>query len=204
MDMKPHGRFGLHSIVLLIFGTGVLWFMMTVLRGGEHPLGMEPDLVLCDVLDASVWASLPDAGNGGVVRVPTAAAGAVNQCALELDPVPAGHRFERIERGEDADRVREIATVMVLTRAALFRQSPAVTTIEYTNVWSDELHADGWPGEALAGPWKRGELFTGRSGRQGVLIEDDGIMIWITVRELATESVVTFAETVAANLRKQH
>ena len=66
--------------------------MMTVLRGGEHPLGMEPNLVLCDVLDTSVWASLPDAGNGGIVRVPTAAAGAVNQCALELDPVPAGHR----------------------------------------------------------------------------------------------------------------
>jgi hypothetical protein len=202
--MKSPGRFRLHSIVLLIFATGVLWFMMTVLRGGEHPLGMEPNLVLCDVLDTSVWASLPDAGNGGIVRVPTAAAGAVNQCALELDPVPAGHRLERIERGEDADRVREIATVMVITRAALFRQSPAVTTTGYTNAWSDELHADGWPGEALTGPWKRGELFTGRNGRQGVLIEDDGIMIWITVRELATESVVAFAEAVTADLRKQH
>jgi len=191
-----------HSFILLLFGAGALWFMFSTLRGGAHPLGLEPDPALCEILDTSVWATLPWSEAGGVIRIPTASANSRNQCALELDPVPAGDRFARIERSEDADRVREIATVMVITRAALYRQNPKLTTSDFADGWSAELHADGWQGEMTAGPWQRGELFIGRDGRQGLLIEDDGIMIWITASELTKDNLLLFAGDLATNLRR--
>jgi len=197
------GAIRLHSLVLLVFGAGVLWFLFTVLRGGEHPLAGVPDLVVCDAIDESIWQTLPYAADGGTIRPPASAGGNTNFCAFELDPVPPGDRFARIARGEDADRVREIATVMILTRAALFRQSPATTTAAYTDAWSGEMKASGWPGQGLDGPCTRGELFTGSQGQQGVLIEDDGVMIWITAPDMDTDRLVGFAVEVAADLRKQ-
>jgi len=198
-----NGAIRLHSLVLLVFGAGVLWFLFTVLRGGEHPLASVPEPLVCEAIDESIWQTLPYAAEGGIIRPPASAGGNTNYCAFELDPVPPGDRFARIARGEDADRVREIATVMVLTRAALFRQSPATTTAAYTDAWSAELEASGWPGQGLEGPWQRGELFTGSQGQQGVLIEDDGIMIWITAPDMDTGRLIGFAGAVAADLRKQ-
>lgn len=187
--------------MLLVFGVGVLWFLVIVLRGGGHPLGLEPDLDLCDVLDPAVWSELPTANSEAIIRIPTNAAGASNYCALELDPVTSGNRFERIARGDDAARVREIASVMVVTRAALYRQNPAGSTKDFTEMWSSELQADGWQRVPLEGPWRYSELFTGKSGKHGILIEDDGIMIWITASGTDPEGLVRFAKSITLDLR---
>jgi hypothetical protein len=120
---------------------------------------------------------------------------------LELDPLATTDSFARLERGADADRVREIANVMVMTRASLARVDPRSRTDKYADTWSKEMSASGWTGQALEGPWIRGELFADSQGQQAVLIEDDGVMLYITAREIEPARLVTFAEAVATNLR---
>ena len=191
------------TLGVLLVGAGLLWFLLSTLRGGGHPLALQAEPVLCELLGESVWETLPFAHDGGIVRVPAAAAGAANYCGLELDPLTNADRFERIARGDDADRVREIVSIMLVTRAALFRQSPSASTADYAEAWSEELQASGWPGQALEGDWRSGELFTGAEGQQGVLIEDDGIVLWITARELETQRLVAFAGRVTGDLRIQ-
>jgi len=201
LNLKMHGIARPHSIVLLLFGVGAMLFLASYLREGGHPRALEADLVACDVLDEPVWSILPFATDGGIVRVPENAAGKTNWCALELDPVPPGHRVARIARGDDADRVRQIASVMIMTRAALWRQSPTASIADFTEAWMAELQADGVSSEPLEGPWKSGQIMSGSQGQQALLLEDDGIMIWITANDMHTELLVDFAEMVANRLR---
>ena len=198
---KSAGAIRPHSIVLLVFAVGALWFLVSVLREGGHPRALEADLVACDVLDESVWSILPFATDGGIIRMPENAAGKANWCALELDPVPPGDRFARIARGDDFDRVRQIASVMIITRAGLWRQSPTASIQGFTETWLAELKADGVTMEPLPGPWNSGYLASSVQGRQGVLIEDEGIMIWITAGDVKRELLEDFAVNVATRLR---
>lgn len=199
--VKCRGAIRPHSIVLLLFAVGVLLFLYSALREGGHPRALEADLVACEVLDESLWTILPFATDGGIIRIPESAMGQANYCALELDPVPPGDRFARIARGDDFDQVRQIASVMIVTRAALWRQSPTASIDGFTDTWLAELTADGVSTQPLEGPWKSGYLLTGIQGRQGLLIEDDGIMIWITAGEVKTELLEDFAVSVATRLR---
>jgi len=199
---KCSGAIRPHSIVLLVFAVGALLFLASVLREGGHPRALEAELVACEVLDEPVWAILPFATDGGIIRSPASAKEQPNWCALELDPVPAGDRFGRIARGDDADRVRQIASVMIMTRAALWRQSPTASVADFTKAWSAELVADGISGEPLEGPWESARLMVGSRGQQAILIEDDGIMVWITADDVKPELMLTFAGNVANRLKE--
>ncbi len=192
-----------YTIGVLAVGALLLGFLVYILRGGDHPLALQPELALCEVLDESVWAHLPRPSGDVRIRQPTASPDDASTCAMELEPLRSNNRFERIARGEDADRIRVIASVRVTTRAALWRQGPTMPMREYAQMWSDELAASGGSPSPLQGPWSSGQIFTGTQGQQGVLIEDDGIMIWIQGPEVEQDRLSGFAVAVAQNLRAQ-
>ena len=145
--------------------------------------------------------NLSHPASGAIARIPAGSSIESHNCALELDPVPANDRWARVARGADAGKIRQIASVMVLTEADLRRQSPELSTDKYMDTFAAELTASGWDERLVEGPWKRGGQYSLSYQGLAMLIEDDGIVIWITVRDVGEEYLTSFAEAVALKLR---
>ena len=198
---KSHGRIRPFSIGVLTFGVIALLSLALILRGGEHPLRQTSNLPVCELLGEEVWTSLSHPASDAIVRIPAGSSIESHTCALELDPVPADDRWARVARGADAGKVRQIARIMVLTQADLWQQSPNISTDEYWETFAKELVASGWTEQLVEGPWKRGGQYLSSYSGTALLLEDDGIVIWITAPEIGSEYLTGFAEAVVLKLR---
>lgn len=179
------------ALVTLLTGPG----------GGSHPLTSETDVDLCALLGQGVWVDLSYPASDPVARVPADAEAGTLVCALELDPVAPGDRFGRVARGEDADEVRRIATVMLVTNGVLQQNAPEGDTGEYVRVFRDEIAADGWEGSEVIGPWSWGAVYTMAEDRVASLVEDHGVMLWITATGVTRDNLERFTRSAARQVR---
>ena len=194
-------RIGLFGIGLIVFGVIAIASLSLVTSGGEHPLALESEVDLCGLLGEDTWLKLQYPASDAVIRVPADAIQDVPVCAMELDPVPANDRWARVARGNDADQVRRVATVMLTTTTILRRQSPDLKTYAYTQAFDQELVASGWLGHSVEGPWRLANIYSLGEDRTAALIEDYGVMLWTTATGVAPENLESFARAAAEILR---
>jgi hypothetical protein len=122
-------------------------------------------------------------------------------CALELDPVPPGDRWARLARGDDADEVRRIATVTLMTTAALRQHNPQASSTRYASTFDKELLASGWADERIEGPWFWGTAYTQGEGQAAALVEDHGVVLWVTAAGVEPDHLVSFARSASQRIR---
>lgn len=194
-------RPGIVGVGVLVFAILALFSLLTITDGGEHPLAMETDVALCDILGDEVWAKLEYPASGAVARVPEDTVADMIICALELEPVAPDDRWARVARGDDADRVRRIASVMLSTTATLRRQGPGMRSDTYTETFDKELVASGWSGSEIEGSWAWGSVYTMSQGQVAALVEDHGVVIWATARDVSPENMASFAQSATDRMR---
>lgn len=194
---------GLVGIGLLAFGVIAIASLSIMTSGGRHPLALERDVDLCGLMGELTWAQLQYPASDAVARVPENAMQDTATCALELDPVAPEDRWGRVARGEDANEVRRIATVMLTTTAMMRSQSPDARTDAYARTFGDELVTSGWQGREINGPWTTGTLYRLGETEVSALIEDEGVMLWITASEVTSENLAAFARTTAEMIRQE-
>lgn len=189
-------------------GIGVLAFavlavssLFVITEGGEHPLALKTDVALCDLLGDDLWHQLEYPASGAVSRPAYGAERDVAVCALELDPVPPGDRWARIARGEDADRVRRIATVTLTTTARLRQQSPQADSKVYAETFDQELVASGWNAREIEGPWSWASVYTRDEEAAATLTEDRGVVLWVESWGVAPDNLVAFTRTASQRIR---
>ena len=187
---------------VLIFGLLALAMLYSQTDPGEHPLAAEPTVDLCGKLGADVWDLMAYPALDPVVRVPESAGDGDSMCAYEIDPVDPSDRWARVARGEDADRVQQIAVVSLATTAYLRHRGPSVTAASYFETFNNELRADGWERQVLVGPWSRGNIYSTSGDRTATLFEDEGVVVWIASEGVEAPSLEVFSRAVAARLRE--
>ncbi len=178
--------------------------------GSGHPLASETEFDLCGLLGEDIWVELSYPASDPVARVPANAEGGTTVCALELDPVPPGDRFARVARGDDADEIRRIATVRLVTTAHLQATNPEATTGTYVDTFRRELASDGWEADTIQGPWSWGQVYTmaGEQAEEGVadraatLVEDAGAVLWTTATGVAPDNLVRFTQSATNRIRR--
>ena len=137
-----------------------------------------------------------------VARVPENVHAGMVTCALELEPVKPGDRWARVARGEDADKVRRIATVILSTTATLRQQSPNAKSETYTETFDRELVASGWTSNDIEGPWSWGSVYTLGEDQVATLVEDHGVVLWVTAKDVAPDNMVTFTRSASERIRQ--
>lgn len=199
-------RAALAGIGLAIFAVLVIVTLLSSTTGDGHPLAQETEFDLCDLLGEDTWVDLSYPASDPVARMPANAEGGMTVCALELDPVPPDDRFARVARGDDADEIRRIATVRMVTTAHLRAANREATTATYVDTFSQELAADGWEAEAIQGPWSWGQVYTmageQAADRAATLVEDAGAVLWTTATGVAPENLVRFTRTAIERIRR--
>ncbi len=198
LDSRP----GVVGVGLLVFAVLALVSLLNQTGGGDHPLALETDVPLCEILGSDVWVELQYPASDAVVRVPEDSRSDANVCALELEPVAPDDRWARIARGDDAHRVRRIASVMVSTTATLRQRSPDLHSEGYAQTFDQELVASGWSGSRIEGPWTWGAVYTMNEGQVAALVEDHGVVFWATAEGVAPENMVSFTRSASERMRK--
>jgi hypothetical protein len=64
------------------------------------------------------------------------------------------------------------------------------------------MNASGWTRLDASGPWRRTYAFRGISGETVMLIDDEGVMLWISSHEFPAERLLGFAATATGRLRE--
>lgn len=187
----------------MIFAVLALAMLYSETRVDDHPLAARRSVPLCELLGEEVWHQLAYPATETVIRVPSGQTGVDSVCALELDPVAPGDRWGRVARGESADDVVRIASVSVVTQTDLRHQSPNLTTAYYYETFDKELVASGWEPVSVQGPWTSGKAYSLRENDVSMLVEDRGIVIWITARDTDISDLVAFSSVVAERLSRQ-
>jgi hypothetical protein len=195
-------RPGLVGIGVLTFAVIAIISLLGISKGGEHPLALKTDVALCDVLGDEVWIHLQYPASDAVARVPENVHAGMVTCALELEPVKPGDRWARVARGEDADKVRRIATVILSTTATLRQQSPNAKSETYTETFDRELVASGWTGNDIEGPWSWGSVYTLGEDQVATLVEDHGVVLWVTAKDVAPDNMVSFTRSASERIRQ--
>lgn len=190
-----------------VVGAGVLAFAVLALvslfamtKGGEHPLALETEVDLCELLGPEVWNDLGYPATDPVVREPANAQARELVCALELDPVPPGDRWARVARGDDADKVRRIATVWLNTTATLRASNPSADTSAYCQTFDREMVASGWSATEVEGPWSWGAVYTQGDEQTAALAEDDGVVLYVTATGVDPGNLLAFAQLASERL----
>lgn len=201
--MKSAGLSGpvrtLSGVGVLVFAILLLLYLLSATRGGEHPLTLESEIELCNLLGEDLWVELQYPASDAVARRPEPARNDL-VCALELDPVDTDDRWARVARGEDAGQVRTIATVTLVTTGTLRKQSPSASSETYAETFDQELVASGWSGEPLDGPWRWASLYT-MSEQVATLVEDDGVVLWTVATGVQPDDLAGFSRSAANRLR---
>lgn len=203
MESEPPGnsRSRIVGIGVVAFGLLALSSLFMMTEGGEHPLALKTDVDLCKLLGEDIWAELAYPASDAIVRPPESGVAGGSVCALELDPVPPGDRWGRVARGEDADRVRRIATVRLTTTAELRQQSPNADSAAYAETFDRELVASGWSAAGIEGPWTWGSVYTRDEENTASLAEDHGVVLWVTAKGVETGNLVAFTRTASERIR---
>ena len=199
MGSKP----GLVGVGVLTFAVIAIVSLVGITKGGEHPLALETDVALCDMLGEDVWIHLHYPASDMIARVADNSQENAVVCALELEPVSPGDRWARVARGDDADKVRRIATVMLTTTAALQLHSPNAKSGTYTETFDRELVASGWISRNIEGPWSWGSVYTLGEDQVATLVEDNGVVIWVTATDVAPDNMVSFTRNASQRIRKE-
>lgn len=202
--MKSRAR--LAGIGLAILAVLAIVTLLPSTAGGGHPLASETEFDLCGLLGEDVWVELSYPASDPVARVPANAEGGATVCALELDPVPPGDRFARVARGDDADEIRRIATVRLVTTAHLQATNPEATTGTYVDTFRQELAAEGWEADTIQGPWSWGQVYNmageQATDRAATLVEDAGAVLWTTATGVAPDNLVRFTRSATTRIRR--
>lgn len=194
-------RGGLAGIGVLAFAFIAIVSLFAMTGGGDHPLALQSEADLCRLLGDDSWAELGYPAGDPVARVPADARPGAMVCALELDPVPAGDRWARVARGDDADEVRRIATVWLRTTATLRADSAAADSREYAATFDQEMVASGWSAAEVEGPWAWGAVYTMGEDEAAALAEDGGVVLYVTARGVDPDSLVGFTRNVSRRIR---
>lgn len=201
IDDLLRSRPGIVGIGVLTFAVLALVSLLSITDGGDHPLALETDVPLCELLGNEVWVELQYPATDAIARVPEDSQSNSMICALELEPVAPGDRWARIARGDDADKVRRIASVMISTTATLRQQSPNIQSDNYTATFDQELVASGWSASQIEGPWTWGAVYTTSEGKVAALVEDHGVVFWATAKDVSAENMVSFTHSAAEKMR---
>lgn len=196
--LKSRSAFAGIGVLAFAFLVIVSLFAMT--HGGEHPLALQSEADLCRMLGEDTWAALGYPASDPIARVPADTAPGAIVCALELDPVPAGDRWARVARGDDADKVRRIATAWLNTTATLRAQDPSADSRRYAETFDHEMVASGWSAAGVEGPWSWGAVYT-LGEDAAALAEDDGVVLYVTARGVDPESLVAFTRNASRRIR---
>lgn len=194
-------RTGLVGIGVLAFAVLAIFSLFAMTHGGEHPLALQSEVDLCRTLGEEVWVELGYPASDPVARVPADAAPGAIVCALELDPVPAGDRWARIARGDDADELRRIATVRLSTTATLRAESASADSREYARRFDQEMIASGWNATEIEGPWSWGAVYTLGEGEAAALAEDNGVVLYVTASGVDPGSLAGFTRNASRRIR---
>jgi hypothetical protein len=187
-----HGRAGLTGIGLLFFAALILASLFWILRTGEHPLAMQRNVPLCQLLGTDVWSPLAGPESEAVARIPEGSSDSLSICALEAGPETARAA---------ASAARTLATVTLTTEADLRYRNPGQSMGRYVNTFVAEMKASGWDAVEVQGPWRRTYAYVSSSGETVLLIEDEGVFIWISSLQFPADVLLEFAQAVTARLR---
>jgi len=189
------------GVGLLTFGVLALVSLSVMTDGGKHPLALSTEVPLCDLLGDEVWNQLEYPAGNPVARAPQVIDRGMAACVLELDPVPPGDRWARVARGDDADTVRRIATVTLMTTAALRQHNPEASSTRYAASFDKELMASGWAEQKIEGPWYWGSAYTLGEDQAAALVEDHGVVMWVTAAGVQPDHLVSFARGASQRIR---
>lgn len=156
----------------------------------EHPLALERNVHLCQALGLEVWKVLDVPY--GFAEPQTAPGNPENLSICEL--VPVGH-----PAGSGAPQ--PLARVMLTTEADLRYRNLGQSLGRYMNDFVSEMKASGWETLEAQGPWRRTQAFAGPTGETVLLLEDEGVVLWISSFEFTLDRLLAFAEAVTGQLR---
>jgi hypothetical protein len=180
----------LTGVGLLVFTVLIFVLLFRVLGPDEHPLALQRDVPLCEALGAEVWQALGAAASAGLPGPATGNPDGRSIC--ELHPVPGG--------GAPSARL-PLVRVMLTTEADLRYHNLAQSLGRHMNTFVEEMKASGWEALEVQGPWRRTHAFTGPGSETVLLIEDQGVFLWISSTDAPLERLLTFAQAVTEQLR---
>lgn len=174
LDKKRWGGGGLLLLILL-----AILLAAPLLRhgAGSHPLSASLRSDLCPLLP-----NPPAPLSLSSVRI-----GAANAGAASCEFLDAGG---------------QTALIVSLTSTRQASMQVPVRTDRMYEVWVKEVAAStGNPVNELAGEWAMGSAYRD-GGRQLVLVEDGGVLLYLDTRVLDANALAAYAREVAAALRK--
>lgn len=184
------GAVRLTGVGLLVFTVLVVVLLFRVLGPDEHPLALQRGVDLCEALGAGVWGTLGPAAGQGTAQPPAANPEGRSICELAhsagTGTRPAG---------------QPLARVMLTTEADLRYQNLGQSLGRYLTGFVAEMKASGWEPLEVQGPWRRTHAFAGLGGETVLLIEDEGVFLWISSTEFPLDGLLVFAEAVTERLR---
>jgi hypothetical protein len=139
-----------------------------------------------------VTRSLASPGSGAVARIPEGSSDSLSICALEAGPATASSA---------GSAARTLATVTLMTEADLRYRNPGQSMGRYVNTFVAEMKVSGWAAVETEGPWRRTYGYMNTAGETVLLIEDEGVFIWISSLQSPAHVLLDFAQAVTARLR---
>jgi anti-sigma factor RsiW len=185
LQRRSGGMVRLTGVGLLVFTVLIFVLLFRVLGPDEHPLALQRDVLLCEALGAEVWQALGAAASAGLPGLATGNPDGRSVC--ELHPVPPAGQ--------------PLARVMLTTEADLRYRNLGQSLGRHINTFVAELKASGWEVLEVQGPWRRTHAFTGPGSETVLLIEDQGVFLWISSTDVPLERLLTFAQAVTEQLR---
>jgi hypothetical protein len=88
-----------------------------------------------------------------------------------------------------------------MTEADLRYPNPGQSMGRYVNTFVAEMKASGWAAVETEGPWSRTYGYVSTSGETALLIEDEGVFIWISSLQFPADVLLEFAQAVTSRLR---
>jgi hypothetical protein len=87
------------------------------------------------------------------------------------------------------------------TEADLRYRNPGQSMGRYVNTFVAEMHASGWDAVEVQGPWRRTYGYVSAAGETVLLIEDEGVFIWISSLQFPADVLLDFARAATSRLR---
>lgn len=181
---------GISGIGLLVFALLVIASLYLILRPGAHPVALERNVPLCEVLGSQAWTAL----------VPADIAATAKREVVENPSVCIVERQGPATTAASAEP-HILARLMLTTEADIRHGNPGQSFGRYINTFVEEMTASGWTPVAVDGPWRRTYAFTGLSGETVLLIDDEGVFLWISSKQFPAERLAAYANTITGLLR---
>jgi hypothetical protein len=194
MKVQPEsGAARLTGLGLLVFAVGTLAILYWMLRPGEHPLALQRDVPLCEALTPGLQAIARSVGTAVIAAAPQNGGRSRSICLLVDQP---GHAPAA------SPAATELARIVLTTEADVRHGGPGESFGRYVNTFVAEMKASGWVPIEVRGPWLRTYAFRHPNGEVALLIDDDGVFLWIVSRRLTVAGLLAGAEALTAQLRK--